>query len=39
MDALQTAYLFLFLAKKLQRGGIHTLRELYRDSWRWRISY
>jgi len=39
MDALQTAYLFLFLAKKLQRGGIHTLRELYRVSWRWRISY
>jgi len=29
-DALQAAYLFLFLLQKLQRGGVHTLRELYR---------
>ncbi len=28
-DALQTAYLFLFLVKKLKHGGIRTLRELY----------
>jgi DNA polymerase-3 subunit epsilon len=28
-DALQTAYLFLFLAKKLKHGGIRTLKELY----------
>ena len=29
-DALQAAYLFLFLLQKLQRGGVNTLRELYR---------
>lgn len=29
-DALQTAYLFLFLAKKIQSGRIRTLRELWR---------
>ncbi len=29
-DALQTAYLFLFLVKKFRHGGICTLRELYR---------
>ena len=29
-DALQAAYLFLFLLQKLQRGGVHSLRELYR---------
>ncbi|MGE4298337.1 MAG: PolC-type DNA polymerase III [Desulfovibrionaceae bacterium] len=36
-DALQTAYLFLFLVRKLHRGGIHTLRDLYLAgrSWRW----
>jgi len=28
-DALQTAYLFLFLVKKLKHGGIKTLKELY----------
>ena len=28
-DALQTAYLFLFLVKKFKHGGIHTLKELY----------
>jgi len=28
-DALQTAYLFLFLIKKFKHGGIHTLKELY----------
>ena len=30
-DALQTAYLFLFLLKKFRRGGINTLRDLYRS--------
>lgn len=29
-DALQTAYLFLFLVKKLQTGGYRTLRQLFR---------
>ena len=28
-DALQTAYLFLFLIKKMRHGGIRTLKELY----------
>lgn len=28
-DALQTAYLFLFLVKKLKSGGIRTLKDLY----------
>jgi DNA polymerase-3 subunit epsilon len=28
-DALQTAYLFLFLVKKMKRGRIRTLKELY----------
>ncbi|QJT08654.1 3'-5' exonuclease [Oceanidesulfovibrio marinus] len=36
-DALQTAYLFLFLVRKLRQGGIHTLHDLYLAgrSWRW----
>lgn len=36
-DAMQTAYLFLFLVKKLDSGGIRTLRDLYLAgrSWRW----
>ncbi len=36
-DALQTAYLFLFLTKKLKQGGITTLKDLYLAgrSWRW----
>ncbi|MCI5130563.1 MAG: 3'-5' exonuclease [Candidatus Electrothrix sp. EH2] len=29
-DALQTAYLFLFLVKKFRDGGINSLKELYR---------
>lgn len=29
-DALQTAYLFLFLVKKLQKGGITTLAQLFK---------
>lgn len=29
-DALQTAYLFLFLVKKMKQGRISTLRDLYR---------
>lgn len=28
-DALQTAYLFLFLVKKMKKGKIHTLKDLY----------
>ncbi len=28
-DALQTAYLFLFLAKKIRSGGLETLKDLY----------
>ena len=28
-DALQTAYLFLYLIKKYRHGGIRTLKELY----------
>lgn len=36
-DAMQTAYLFLYLVKKLKDGGIKTLRDLYLAgrSWRW----
>ena len=36
-DAYQTAYLFLFLAKKLKQGGLKTLKDLYMAgrSWRW----
>lgn len=36
-DAMQTAYLFLFLVRKLRQGGIETLRDLYMAgrSWRW----
>jgi DNA polymerase-3 subunit epsilon len=35
-DALQAAYLFLYLLQKLQRGGVSTLKELYgagRSAW------
>jgi DNA polymerase III subunit epsilon len=28
-DALQTAYLFLYLVKKFQQGGVKTLKDLY----------
>jgi DNA polymerase-3 subunit epsilon len=36
-DAIQTAYLFLFLAHKLKHGNIRTLKDLYLAgrSWRW----
>ena len=36
-DAMQTAYLFLFLVKKLRKSGLRTLKELYLSgrSWRW----
>jgi DNA polymerase-3 subunit epsilon len=36
-DALQTAYLFVYLAKKIARNTPLTLRELFRagQSWRW----
>ena len=36
-DAMQTAYLFLFLVRKLRDGGIVTLRDLFEAgrSWRW----
>jgi len=38
-DALQTAYLFLFLLKKLRRGGIETLAQLHRAGGNWRWIY
>ena len=36
-DALQTAYLFIYLAKKIARNNPLTLQELFRSgqSWRW----
>jgi len=36
-DALQTAYLFIFLVKKLKSHDIHTLRQLWLAgrSWKW----
>ncbi len=36
-DAIQTAYLFLFLVHKLKDGSIRTLKDLYMAgrSWRW----
>ena len=36
-DAMQTAYLFLYLVRKLKDGGIVTLRDLFEAgrSWRW----
>lgn len=37
-DALQTAYLFLFLVKKLEQGGIKTLRNLFDAGRAWRFA-
>ncbi len=36
-DAYQTAYLFLYLVKKLRSGGLTTMKDLYMAgrSWRW----
>jgi len=36
-DAMQTAYLFLFLVKKLRKTGLRTLKDLYLSGrgWRW----
>ncbi len=36
-DAIQAAYLFIFLVKKLKQGKLNTLKELYMAgrSWRW----
>lgn len=36
-DAMQTAYLFLYLVKKLNSGGVRTLKDLFEAgrSWRW----
>ncbi len=36
-DAYQTAYLFLYLIKRLRYGGLSTMKELYMagKSWRW----
>ncbi|HID97576.1 MAG TPA: 3'-5' exonuclease [Thermodesulfobacteriaceae bacterium] len=36
-DALQTAYLFMFLLKKMKSGGIKTLRDLYKAGRIWRM--
>jgi len=35
-DSMQTAYLFLFLVKKLHSGGLETLRDLYMAGRSWR---
>ena len=32
-DAMQTAYLFLYLVKKFRSGGLETLRDLYQAGW------
>ena len=32
-DAMQTAYLFLYLVKKFRSGGLETLNELYQAGW------
>ena len=34
-DAMQTAYLFLFLIKTLQKDGLSTLQDFYRAGQRW----
>ncbi len=36
-DAMQTAYLFLYITRTLRRGGVHSLRDLFLlgRSWRW----
>ncbi len=36
-DAMQTAYLFLFLLKKLKKGGIQTLKQLYKAGRIWHL--
>ncbi len=36
-DAMQTAYLFLFFLKKLKKGGIKTLKQLYQAGRIWRL--
>lgn len=36
-DAMQTAYLFLFLVKKLKKGGIQTLKQLYQAGRIWHL--
>ncbi len=36
-DAMQTAYLFLFLLKKLKKGGIQTLKQLYQAGRIWHL--
>jgi DNA polymerase-3 subunit epsilon len=39
-DAMQTAYLFLYLIRKIKGGGLVTLNDLYRAgrNWRWHSS-
>jgi DNA polymerase-3 subunit epsilon len=36
-DAMQTAYLFLFLLKKMKKGGIKTLKQLYQAGRIWHL--
>jgi DNA polymerase-3 subunit epsilon len=36
-DAMQTAYLFLFLIKKMKKGGIGTLKQLYQAGRIWHL--
>jgi DNA polymerase-3 subunit epsilon len=38
-DAMQTAYLFLFLVKKLHSGDLRTLKDLYMAGRSWRFYY
>ncbi|GAB7078544.1 3'-5' exonuclease [Megalodesulfovibrio paquesii] len=38
-DALQTAYLFLFLLRSLRQGGIVTLKDLFRSGRSWRYYF
>lgn len=36
-DAMQTAYLFLYLIKKMKKGGIQTLKQLYQAGRIWHL--
>ena len=38
-DSLQTAYLFLFLIKKMRRKGLHTLKDFLKAGRNWKIIY
>ena len=38
-DSLQTAYLFMFLIKKMRRKGLHTLKDFLKAGRKWKIIY